>query len=134
MVQAEKDLGTEITYTAMDPNEFRFRLDMSDRFLRSVMEAPKTIRINKLGSTSDMAWLFIDTATAGELRAGRLWSAVQSSAPQGRAGALVPFLCPSLANRCRMASASSQDRDHFPLFVQACWRRTSWPVGGRFRS
>lgn len=49
VVQAEKDLGTEITYTAMDPNEFRFRLDMSDRFLRSVMEAPKTIRINKLG-------------------------------------------------------------------------------------
>lgn len=39
-----------------------------------------------------MAWLFIDTATAGELRAGRLGVPSKVRRRKGRAGALVPFL------------------------------------------
>lgn len=48
MQQAEKRLGTEINYTLMTLQEYTYRREMADRFLESVMKAPKSVVVNKL--------------------------------------------------------------------------------------
>jgi len=44
----ESELGKSIRYTLMDLKEFRYRLDMYDRFLRDILEYPHEKLINKL--------------------------------------------------------------------------------------
>lgn len=44
----EKDLGFEINFTAMTLQEFKYRKEMYDRFLASVLESPKNVILNTL--------------------------------------------------------------------------------------
>lgn len=46
--QTESELGKHLQYTVMDTKEFKYRLDMYDRFLRDVLEYPHEKLINKL--------------------------------------------------------------------------------------
>ena len=46
--QTESELGKHLQYTIMDTKEFKYRLDMYDRFLRDVLEYPHEKLINKL--------------------------------------------------------------------------------------
>ena len=46
--QTESELGRHLQYTVMDTKEFKYRLDMYDRFLRDVLEGPHDKLINKL--------------------------------------------------------------------------------------
>jgi hypothetical protein len=46
--QTESELGRHLQYTVMDTKEFRYRLDMYDRFLRDVLEGPHEKLINRL--------------------------------------------------------------------------------------
>ncbi len=48
MQTAEKRLGTEINYTLMTPQEYSYRREIADRFLESIMKAPKSIMVSKL--------------------------------------------------------------------------------------
>ncbi len=44
----ESELGKTIQYTLMDTEEFKYRLDMYDRFLRDILECPHEKLINKM--------------------------------------------------------------------------------------
>jgi DNA-binding transcriptional ArsR family regulator len=44
----EEELGREITYTPMTLNEFKYRLNFNDMFLRSVFDNPYKELVNKL--------------------------------------------------------------------------------------
>jgi len=44
----EANAGRPLTYTLMTPEEFRYRLDMFDRFTRDVLESPHDKLINAL--------------------------------------------------------------------------------------
>ena len=46
--QIESELGKSIQYTLMDTEEFKYRMDMYDRFLRDILEYPHEKLINKL--------------------------------------------------------------------------------------
>ncbi len=46
--QTESELGKHLRYTVMDTKEFKYRLDMYDRFLRDVLEYPHEKLINRL--------------------------------------------------------------------------------------
>lgn len=46
--QIESELGKHLQYTVMDTKEFKYRLDMYDRFLRDILEYPHEKLINKL--------------------------------------------------------------------------------------
>lgn len=46
--QTESELGKHLQYTVMDTKEFKYRLDMYDRFLRDVLEYPHEKLINKM--------------------------------------------------------------------------------------
>ncbi|QQG45633.1 MAG: hypothetical protein HYW89_01795 [Candidatus Sungiibacteriota bacterium] len=46
--QVESELGRSLQYTVMDTAEFKYRLDMYDRFLRDILEYPHDKLINKL--------------------------------------------------------------------------------------
>ncbi len=48
ITRVEKDLGIEINYTCLAYREFVYRMDMADRFLKGVLEAPKTVAYNTL--------------------------------------------------------------------------------------
>ena len=48
LVQLESELGKPIRYTLMDTDEFKYRLDMYDRFLRDILEYKNEKLINKL--------------------------------------------------------------------------------------
>ncbi|MBI2639738.1 MAG: hypothetical protein HYW90_02490 [Candidatus Sungbacteria bacterium] len=43
------DTGKELNYSVMTTPEFRYRLDMNDRFVRDVLDSPHEKIINKLG-------------------------------------------------------------------------------------
>lgn len=43
------DTGKELNYSVMTTPEFRYRLDMNDRFVRDVLDSPHEKVINKLG-------------------------------------------------------------------------------------
>lgn len=45
----EAEVGKELTYAAMSSQEFRYRRDMYDRFVRDVLESPHEKVLNKLG-------------------------------------------------------------------------------------
>lgn len=46
--QVESELGKAIRYTVMETDEFKYRLDMYDRFLRDILEHPHDKLINRL--------------------------------------------------------------------------------------
>ncbi|MBI2640660.1 MAG: hypothetical protein HYW91_02095 [Candidatus Sungbacteria bacterium] len=46
--KVESELGRPLQYTVMDTKEFKYRLDMYDRFLRDILEYPHEKLINKL--------------------------------------------------------------------------------------
>ncbi len=46
--RVESELGRPLQYTVMDTKEFKYRLDMYDRFLRDILEYPHEKLINKL--------------------------------------------------------------------------------------
>ncbi|MBI2055326.1 MAG: hypothetical protein HYT42_00305 [Candidatus Sungbacteria bacterium] len=45
----ESEIGKELNYVAMSLTEFKYRMDMYDRFVRDVLEFPHETLINKLG-------------------------------------------------------------------------------------
>lgn len=48
LASLEAEVGKEINYTLMTIEEFNYRHDMFDRFIRSILEGPHEIVINKL--------------------------------------------------------------------------------------
>lgn len=48
LAHTESELGKSVQHTLMDTEEFRYRLDMYDRFLRDILEYPHEKLINKL--------------------------------------------------------------------------------------
>lgn len=46
--QIESELGKTIQYTIMDTEEFKYRMNMYDRFLKDIMERPHEKLMNKL--------------------------------------------------------------------------------------
>lgn len=47
--EMELDIGKPLHYTVMSEEEFSYRRNMYDRFLRDVLESPHRILVNKLG-------------------------------------------------------------------------------------
>lgn len=45
----ESKIGKELNYVAMSSSEFKYRMDMYDRFVRDILEFPHETIINKLG-------------------------------------------------------------------------------------
>ncbi len=45
----ESEVGKELDYVAMSSQEFKYRMDMYDRFVRDILEFPHEKVINKLG-------------------------------------------------------------------------------------
>lgn len=45
----EKDFGREINYTIMSRQDFRYRKDITDRFLYNILENKKIVMVNELG-------------------------------------------------------------------------------------
>ena len=48
LANTESELGKSVQYTLMDTDEFKYRMDMYDRFLRDILEYPHEKLINKL--------------------------------------------------------------------------------------
>lgn len=48
LASTESELGKTLRYTLMDTEEFKYRLDMYDRFLRDILEYPHEKLINKM--------------------------------------------------------------------------------------
>ncbi len=48
MSEMEKDLGQEVNYALITPDEYRYRKDMGDKFLLSLMDAQKNVLIDRL--------------------------------------------------------------------------------------
>lgn len=48
MSAAEVDLGFEIRYSLLTAEEFRYRKDITDKFLYAILEAPKNVVIDRL--------------------------------------------------------------------------------------
>lgn len=48
LVQVESEIGKNLRYAVMDTDEFRYRMNMYDRFLRDVLERPHEKLFNKL--------------------------------------------------------------------------------------
>ncbi|MBN1779266.1 MAG: hypothetical protein JW816_03545 [Candidatus Buchananbacteria bacterium] len=44
----EKELGRSINYTVMSPTEYKYRQDITDRFLYDILESKKIVIVNKL--------------------------------------------------------------------------------------
>ena len=45
----EKDFGREINYTLMSRQEFKYRKDITDKFLYNILEGKKIVMVNNLG-------------------------------------------------------------------------------------
>jgi len=45
----EAEIGTEIKFTLMDKEEFDYRFNMFDRFVRVLLEGPHEKIVNKIG-------------------------------------------------------------------------------------
>ncbi len=52
---AEKSLGYEINFSVMSPDEFRYRKDMTDKFLYAILESPKNVVIDRLNERDHTA-------------------------------------------------------------------------------
>ena len=48
MVNLEAELGREVSYVLMNSDEFKYRLDMLDRFLLDFLESPHDEMVNKI--------------------------------------------------------------------------------------
>ena len=48
LLQVESELGKSLSYTLMDTDEFKYRMNMYDRFLRDILEYPHEKLINKI--------------------------------------------------------------------------------------
>lgn len=48
LAEVESELGRSLRYTVMDTNEFKYRLDMYDRFLRDILEYQHEKLINRV--------------------------------------------------------------------------------------
>lgn len=46
--ETEHDLGTEINFSLMTTDDFRYRKDITDRFLYAILEAPKNVLVDRL--------------------------------------------------------------------------------------
>ncbi len=46
--EMEHDMGTEINFSLMGTEEFRYRKEMTDKFLYAILEAPKNVIVDKL--------------------------------------------------------------------------------------
>lgn len=44
----EREIGHEVNYTVMTPQEFKYRRDVTDRFLYSILESKKIVVLNNL--------------------------------------------------------------------------------------
>lgn len=56
LVQAsEKTLGYEINFTVMSPDEYRYRKDMTDKFLYAILESPKNVAVDRLNERDHTA-------------------------------------------------------------------------------
>jgi len=53
MQRTESDLGFEVKFTCLSSSEFKYRKDIADRFLESVLAAPKHTVIDNLEKPSD---------------------------------------------------------------------------------
>lgn len=53
VTQMEKDLGFEINFTVMAADEFKYRKDMTDKFLYAILEAPKNVVIDRLAERAE---------------------------------------------------------------------------------
>ena len=49
LATTESEIGKTLHYTLMSTDEFRYRRDMYDRFLRDILEYPHEKLINRLG-------------------------------------------------------------------------------------
>ncbi|MBU2613187.1 hypothetical protein KJ925_01880 [Patescibacteria group bacterium] len=54
MTRLEKDLGFEINFTCLTPQEFKYRKEITDRFLYSILEAPKNVMVNRLDKMDEV--------------------------------------------------------------------------------
>lgn len=52
MQRLEKEVGFEINFTCMTPQDFAYRKEITDRFLYSILEAPKSVVVNKLDAST----------------------------------------------------------------------------------
>lgn len=50
----ESEFGKQLNYVAMSSQEYRYRTEMYDRFLRDILESPHEAVINKLGAGAQM--------------------------------------------------------------------------------
>ncbi len=46
--ETERDLGAEVNFSLMTLEEFRYRKDITDRFLYGILEAPKNVVVDRL--------------------------------------------------------------------------------------
>lgn len=54
MQRLEKELGFEINFTCMTLQEFRYRKEITDRFLYSILESPKNIIVNRVDKLDEI--------------------------------------------------------------------------------
>jgi hypothetical protein len=47
--ELEKELGRELDYTLMDSKEFRYRRDITDVFLYSILEGKNIVAVDEMG-------------------------------------------------------------------------------------
>ncbi len=45
----EREVGREINYTVMTPQEYKYRRDVTDKFLYSILESKKIAIVDKIG-------------------------------------------------------------------------------------
>lgn len=48
MKKLEDELGFEINFSCMTPQEFKYRKEITDRFLYSILESPKNVMIDRI--------------------------------------------------------------------------------------
>ena len=48
LVKIEKAIGHEVNYTVLTAQEFTYRKDMMDKFLMSILDAPKNVVVDRL--------------------------------------------------------------------------------------
>ena len=46
----EKELNRDINYTSMSRTEFKYRMDITDRFLYEIMEGEKVVILDKINA------------------------------------------------------------------------------------